>query len=204
MSILEILRIFIVFLPAVILHECAHGWVANKLGDSTAKLAGRLTLNPLKHIDPIGTVMLPALLFLFQSPVLFGWAKPVPVNFRNLRHPKRDMIWVGMAGPAINIILAIVLSLLLKLNISSTAYDLITTAVLVNLVLAIFNLIPIPPLDGSRLVMGLLPSRFALLYSRLENYGIIIVFLLLSFGLLNHVVWPIVVYLAHFLGTKVI
>lgn len=204
MSILEILSLLIVFLPAVILHECAHGWVANKLGDSTAKLAGRLTLNPIKHIDPVGTIMLPGLLFLIRSPVLFGWAKPVPVNFQNLRHPKRDMMWVGMAGPAINIILAVFLSFLLKLNIPSMAHELITTAVFINLVLAIFNLIPIPPLDGSRLIMGLLPFRFAILYSRLEKFGIIIVFLLLYSGLLEKVVWPLVVHLANFLGAKVI
>lgn len=203
MSIVEILQILIVFLPAVILHECAHGWVANKLGDSTAKAAGRLTLNPMRHIDPVGTVALPALLFLIRSPVLFGWAKPVPVNFMNLRHPKSDMIWVGMAGPAINIIIAVCMSFLLKLNVPAAAHDLLTTAVLVNLMLAIFNLIPIPPLDGSRLVMGLLPARFAVIYSRLENFGIVVVFLMLYFGLLNQVVWPVVVQLAEFLGAKV-
>ncbi len=203
MSIIEIFELVIVFLPAVILHECAHGWVADKLGDPTARMAGRLTLNPIKHIDPVGTVILPALLLLIRSPVLFGWAKPVPVNFHNLHHPKRDMMWVGLAGPAVNILLAVILSLLLKFDLSLGTYQLISAAIFVNLVLAIFNMIPIPPLDGSRLVMSLLPTKLAYAYARLETYGIFIVFFLLYFGLLEQIVWPIVVSVAKYLGIEV-
>lgn len=195
-----IIVIALVFFPAVILHECAHGWVAYKLGDPTAKYLGRLTLNPLKHVDPMGTILLPALLILVRSPVLFGWAKPVPVNFMNLHNPKRDMMWVGMAGPAVNIILAVFLSQLFRFELASPLSDFIAMGVVINLVLAIFNLIPIPPLDGSRFVMSVLPMKYARSYARLEPYGILIVFVLLYFGLLGRFVWPIVVSLAQSLG----
>jgi Zn-dependent protease len=132
--------------------------------------------------------------------VLFGWAKPVPVNFMNLYRPKQDMLWVGIAGPAVNIVVAVVLSFFLKLNLAVFVEELISLAILINLVLAIFNMVPIPPLDGSRLVMSLLPMKYARLYSRLEPYGILIVFVLLYFGLLNEIVWPVVVSAAQFLG----
>ena len=203
MTLAEVLQIIIIFLPAIILNECAHGWVADKLGDPTAKLAGRLTLNPIKHIDPVGTFLLPMVLLLAQSPVLFGWAKPVPVNFSNLRNPKRDMMWVGLAGPAINVIIAVFLSILLHLNLPPAGYEFITAGIIVNLVLATFNMIPVPPLDGSRLVMSLLPRRWAVYYSRLENFGILIVFILLYLKLLDKIVWPVVVYLAQLLGAQV-
>lgn len=199
---IDIFVIIVIFLPAVILHEYAHGWVAYRLGDPTAKAAGRLTLNPLKHVDPIGTIVLPALLIVMRSPVLFGWAKPVPVNFMNLNRPKRDMLWVGIAGPAVNILLAVVLSLFLKLGLSEAVHELISLAILVNLVLATFNMLPIPPLDGSRLVMSLLPIRYARYYARLEPYGILIVFALLYFGLLSEVIWPAVLSMARILGVS--
>jgi len=200
----NILVIILIFFPAIILHEYAHGWVAYKLGDPTAKLAGRLTLNPVRHVDPVGTILLPLVLILIRSPFLFGWAKPVPVNFYNLRQPKRDMFWVGIAGPAINIILAGFLSIFLKFEIFPAWEELISLAILVNLVLATFNMIPIPPLDGSRLVMSLLPIKYARSYSMLEPYGILIVFFLLYFGVLHKVIWPIVVSLAHFFGVDII
>ena len=198
----EILTTVVIFFSAIILHEYAHGWVAYRLGDTTAKLAGRLTLNPFKHVDPVGTLLLPAILFITKSPVLFGWAKPVPVNFLKLRHPKQGIIWVGLAGPAINVILAVCFSLLLSLDLSASSRQFAELGVMVNLILAVFNMIPIPPLDGSRLVMGLLPSKYAYLYSRLEPYGIIIVFLLLYTGVINQIVWPVVETLAHFLGVS--
>ena len=200
MNIEEFLKLTLIFFYAVILHECAHGWIAYKLGDPTAKLLGRLTLNPVKHVDPIGTVLLPIMLLMMNSPVVFGWAKPVPVNFMNLRHPKRDMIWVGLGGPFVNILLALFFSQFLRIHLSISDNRLIESAIMINLVLAIFNLMPIPPLDGSRLIMGLLPGRYAALYGSMERFGILIVLLLLYAGLLEKVVWPAVHFLAHYLG----
>ena len=190
----------IIFFSAIIIHEYSHGWVAYKLGDPTAKYAGRLTLNPLAHIDPIGTLILPITLRLMGSPIVFGWAKPVPVNFRNLKNPKRDMIWVGLAGPAANFIFAIILSLVLKIKVHFLIYQILELGILINLVLAIFNLIPIPPLDGSRILIGLLPHEYALRYSKIEPYGFLIVIFLLSIGLFNKLILPILIILANFLG----
>ena len=191
-----------IFFFAVIIHEYAHGWVAWKLGDSTARFMGRLTLNPIAHIDPVGTIFLPLILIMTHSPVLFGWAKPVPVDFFNLNNPKRDMIWVGLAGPAANIIFAIVLALLLKiplLMVSPLAVSVITIAITANLVLAVFNLLPIPPLDGSRIAMGLLPYNLGVEYAKIEPYGFIIIFALLWMGFINTIIWPIVIFLANLL-----
>jgi len=202
----EILTILIILFLAMVLHEYAHAWMAYKLGDPTAKLAGRMTLNPLKHIDLFGTILLPILLTLlrfFGSPFFpIALAKPVPVNFFRLHNPKRDMMWVGMAGPAINIVLAVFLSLCLKLGLSSNIKDMIGLAIFINLILAVFNMVPIPPLDGSRLVMGLLPRNIGLQYGRLERYGILIVFALLPFGLFHKVVLPIVIVCGEVLGVQ--
>lgn len=195
-----------IFFLAVILHEYAHGWVAWKFGDPTAKLAGRLTLNPIVHIDPIGTIFLPLLLLVSRSPVVFGWAKPVPVNFYSLRNPKKDMIWVGLAGPAANILLAVILSLILKFQMLKENYAFLmffNSAIIINLVLAVFNILPIPPLDGSRVAMGLLPPELAVRYARLEPYGFIIIFAMLYLGIVGNVIWPIVMYLARFLGVEI-
>jgi Zn-dependent protease len=205
---MDILAIILIVFFAIILHECAHGWVAYRLGDPTAKQAGRLTLNPFKHIDPFGTVLLPGILlllrFLGYNTFVFGWAKPVPVNFLRLHHPKRDMIWVGLAGPATNIGLAFIFSLLLKTSSSVAHYDPLIFGVFINLLLAIFNLIPVPPLDGSRVVMGLLPNRYALPYSRLERYGILIVIALLYFGLFEHIIVPLILFCGQLLGVRFI
>jgi Zn-dependent protease len=206
---IEILLVIVVALvPAIILHEYAHGWTANRLGDPTAKLLGRLTLNPFKHIDPIGSVLLPGLLLFAylngwtRSLFLFGWAKPVPVNFLRLHHPKRDMILVAAAGPLINVILAVVIALILRSGfLPAAVQDVLIWAIELNLVLAVFNMIPIPPLDGSRVVSGLLPNHMLAAYNRLENYGIVIVLMLLQLGLLRFI-YPIVDFLAALLGVR--
>lgn len=170
---------------AITFHEAAHGFVAWRLGDDTAKNRGRVSFNPLRHIDPFGTVILPAMLFLFRAPFLFGYAKPVPVNFHNLNHPKRDMIWVAAAGPAINLILAqicaVALYQLVFLDFPFVPWivENLKNAIVINLILAIFNLIPLPPLDGGRIAVGLLPMRLALPLARLERFGMLILIALL-------------------------
>jgi Zn-dependent protease len=165
-------------LIAVTFHEAAHGFVAHLLGDDTAWRLGRVSFNPFKHIDPFGTVVLPALLLLVRSPFLFGYAKPVPVNFRALRHPRRDMILVAAAGPAMNLALATVAALSFHLLIYSPDTPArfiaanLENALILNVVLAVFNLIPIPPLDGGRIVVGVLPKAMARPLSRIEPYGL--------------------------------
>lgn len=197
---MAILISLIIFFSAVIIHEYCHGWVAYKLGDPTAKYAGRLTLNPIEHIDPVGTVLLPIMLIIIKSPVIFGWAKPVPVNFWNLRNPRRDMIWVGLAGPLANFLMAVVFSRLLHLPIPEFFREIALSAVMINLVFAVFNLMPIPPLDGSRVVSGLLPYNYARAYNEFERYGVMVIFLLLFMGFFDRVVWPLVAVLASLLG----
>ena len=163
---------------AITFHEAAHGYVARFFGDNTAWQFGRVTLNPFKHIDPIGTVLLPALLFVARSPFLFGYAKPVPVNFGALRNPRRDMIFVAAAGPAMNIILAVIAALLFHLvsylpdAAEQWVAENLKNGLVINVILAIFNLLPLPPLDGGRIVVGLLPDGLAARFARLERYGL--------------------------------
>lgn len=192
-----------IFIFAIMIHEIAHGWVAYKLGDPTAKFSGRLTLNPISHIDPIGTIILPIMLILMNSRVVFGWAKPVPINFMGLRNPKKDIIWVGAAGPLANIIFAFILSAIFRLFPfirTPILTEVFFASILINLILAAFNLIPIPPLDGSRILFGLLPPNLAMKYMRLEPYGFIILFVLLWLGFLNWFVNPLVEILAKIIG----
>jgi Zn-dependent protease len=167
-------------LIAVTFHEAAHGFVAHLLGDDTAWRLGRVSFNPLKHIDPFGTIILPAMLLFARSPFLFGYAKPVPVNFRALKHPRRDAILVAAAGPAMNLLLATLAALAHHLVFYTTGatqvfiHENLRNAVELNVILAVFNLLPIPPLDGGRIVAGLLPNALARPYSRLEPYGLIL------------------------------
>jgi Zn-dependent protease len=165
---------------AITFHEAAHGFAAHRLGDDTAYQLGRVSFNPLKHIDPFGTVILPAMLLLSHSPFLFGYAKPVPVNFKNLHNPRLDMVWVALAGPATNIILALAAALafhalpLAPAEAAQWIADNLKNTLVINVVLAVFNMMPIPPLDGGRVAVGLLPNFLAAPLSRLEPFGMLI------------------------------
>jgi len=188
-------RIVVWILPvifAITVHEVAHGWVAKKCGDNTADQQGRLTLNPVKHIDWLGTVILPGLLLLTGTGFIFGWAKPVPVDARNFKNPRKDMAWVALAGPVSNLLMAIGWALLVRIGVligvEAISLPLIYSGVAgisINLVLALINLLPIPPLDGSRVVAGILPNYWAWQYNRLERYGFIILLVLLYTRVLN-------------------
>jgi Zn-dependent protease len=182
---------------AIVLHEASHGYVARIFGDQTAWMLGRVTLNPLKHIDPIGTVAVPGILLLTGAPFLFGWAKPVPVNFGNLRHPKRDMIWVAGAGPMANFVMAILWAFIAQAAApsgplaSDGLYQMAQIGISINLVLMVLNLLPIPPLDGGRIAVGLLPTPAANALARLEPYGFIVILVLLVTGLLGNLMRPL-------------
>jgi Zn-dependent protease len=201
LSTIQLLTIAILpTLFAIVIHEVAHGWVAYRLGDNTAKMMGRLTLNPLKHIDPIGTILVPALMILTVG-FAFGWAKPVPIDWRNLHHPKRDMALVAVAGPGSNFLMAIGWGLLAKLAsmlssdmslISQPLFYMSMFGILINTVLMVLNLVPIPPTDGGRIATSLLPSPLGNALAKVEPFGFFILVGLLITGILWQVIGPAV------------
>ncbi|MCU0652370.1 MAG: site-2 protease family protein [Candidatus Omnitrophica bacterium] len=201
---LSLLVSFGLLIIAMTVHEFAHGWVAYKLGDMTAKYSGRLTLNPLAHIDPIGTLLLPFILFISTGGrFVFGYAKPVPINYWGLKNPRRDMGLIGLSGPAANLILAFILSIAWKaLPVDSLLRLILEYLISINVILGIFNLIPIPPLDGSRILSALLPFNLASQYNRLEPYGFILLLLLITSGITNIILWPLVRMFLAFLGVS--
>lgn len=203
LSIRKISIALIPMLAGIVFHEAAHGWVAYRHGDPTAKQLGRLTLNPLPHIDPMGTLVF--ILTALTSPFVIGWAKPVPVNPRYFRNPRQGMMWVSAAGPATNFLLAIAFAVGYKLSAGSAAIPgmpvsgvqefliaMCRAGVWINLTLCWFNLMPVPPLDGSKIAAGFMPPRMAYSYLSVERYGLLIVMILLATGLLGKVVWPLV------------
>jgi Zn-dependent protease len=187
-------------LLAVTVHETAHGWVARRFGDKTAEMLGRLTLNPIKHIDPVGTILVPALMLLLPGGFVFGWAKPVPVDWRNFKHPKQDMAWVAVAGPASNLLMALAWALAARVALGMSADNWIALPLLfmgvagifINTILMVLNLLPLPPLDGGRVLTGLLPGPYAYQFARIEPYGFFILVALLVTGVLGVVMWPVV------------
>lgn len=198
---LSLVQKFAVWIPPVVLgitvHEVAHGWVAGKLGDATAKMMGRLTLNPLKHVDPVGTILLPGLLLLMPTGFIFGYAKPVPINWKNLRQPKRDMAIVAAAGPTANLLMAMAWALLVRAAplIGDAGVALVymgVAGVFINTVLMVLNLLPLPPLDGGRVMTGLLPGPLAYKFSRIEPFGFMILIALLLTGVLGKILLPVI------------
>ena len=195
---------------AITFHEAAHGYIAKYFGDLTAYQAGRISLNPIKHIDPMGTIIVPLTLFIIGkltmgTGFLFGWAKPVPVNFGQLHHPKRDMLWVAAAGPAANLFMACCWAVVLKLGALSFPDNFYAKPMIlmgkagidINLILMVLNLLPLPPLDGGRMAISLLPNRLAYMFSRIEPYGFMILLFLLITGILGAIVWPFIVFMKY-------
>jgi len=198
LSLVQKIAIWVVpVILGITVHEVAHGWIARKLGDNTAFMLGRLTLNPIKHVDPVGTILIPGMLLLLQAGFIFGYARPVPINWKNLRHPKRDMALVAAAGPVANLLMAVGWALLLRLGVTlgDSGLALVymgVAGISINGILMILNLLPLPPLDGGRVMTGLLPGPMAYKFSRIEPYGFFILIGLLVTGVLGAVLWPLI------------
>ena len=198
LSLVQKISIWVVpVILGITVHEVAHGWIARKLGDNTAFMLGRLTLNPIKHVDPVGTILIPGMLLLLQAGFIFGYAKPVPINWKNLHRPKRDMALVAAAGPMANLLMAIGWALLMRLGVTlgDTGLALVymgVAGISINGILMILNLLPLPPLDGGRVMTGLLPGPMAYKFSRIEPYGFFILIGLLVTGVLGAVLWPLI------------
>jgi len=202
-NIAQIFIAFIVLLFSLTIHEMAHAWTADRLGDPTARLLGRVSLNPLVHADPIGTVLFPLIAMITGAP-LIGWAKPVPVNIRHLKHPRRDYVLVAAAGPGSNLVLAVLAAVVLSIlpispqtldepNVSVPIAAILSQAMRLNVLLAVFNMIPIPPLDGGNVLAGLLPYRAALAFNRIRPYGFLLLYALILTGGFNYIVVPRIV-----------
>ena len=193
---------------AITLHEVAHGWVANKLGDGTAKMLGRLTLNPVKHIDPVGTILVPLVMLVLQTGFIFGWARPVPVNIRNFKNPGKDMAIVAIAGPLSNLAMAIFWlfvykfssSILGNSNIGHGIMAMGHAGIIINLILFVFNLLPIPPLDGGRVLLGFVSPSVSDLLDKIEPYGFFIVIGLLYIGVLDSILYPVISFFMSIIG----
>ena len=194
----------VAFIIAIAAHELAHAWTAYKLGDTTARDQGRMTLNPVAHIDLFGTLILPVLLIITRFPVVFGWAKPVPINPSNFEFPRKGMMITSVAGPLANLLLAGVFSVFLKASSNGILFPpaagmFFVYCILINVVIGIFNLVPVPPLDGSNILMGLLPLKAAASYIKMSRYGFLIIVVLLYLGLFERIIMPIASLLIRFL-----
>ncbi|HYC44351.1 MAG TPA: site-2 protease family protein [Burkholderiales bacterium] len=207
LNVVQVIAIYAIpVILAITLHEASHGYVAMRFGDMTAYAAGRVSLNPIRHIDPVGTVVFPLALLAIAKLVgaggiLFGWAKPVPVNFANLRRPKRDMLWVAAAGPLSNLAMALVWAVTLKVGQSAGgsyfALPLMlmgAAGIFINVIFMVLNLLPLPPLDGGRILVSLLPHRLERLVTRVEPYGFAILLVLLVTGVLSFILWPLIIF----------
>ena len=201
LSLIQKIAIWVIpVILAITVHEVAHGWVASKFGDQTARLAGRLTLNPISHIDVMGTLVIPMLLLAFSN-FIFGWAKPVPVDARNMRNPRWNMVFVAAAGPLANLIMALGWAGIAKLGLHSNAWfgvpliGMGQAGMMINIILAVLNCLPIPPLDGGQMLSNLLPPRIGWQLDQLQPYGLLILILLMFTGVLSFIMWPIVSFL---------
>lgn len=201
MDIIGIITTVVILLFSAIVHEVSHGLMAERLGDDTAREQGRITLNPISHIDPFGSILLPLLLLSVNSPIIFGAAKPVPVNFNNLKNPKSGMALVSLAGPLSNFALAILFTIPIKLGlVNNVAFPILLQAIFINLILGTFNLIPIPPMDGSKIVASLLPNEWMYKILELERYGFILVLIFLYMGWLEYILLPVILGFSRIFG----